>query len=217
MKNKKVILSIFLLAILVVGVGIVTLTIRNNTALQNSEAAGFGSSATTTNLRFVERTLAFTACPEFLSQKNLNTLPSNNRLTITKIDSQPSQNLIPTICSYSLSNNKQIVLTVHAYNKSSFIDKSQLDLFKRINGLNLGRVINDKVTTAGIHFFYGTDKANSAICRVNIYHPINDFEYATLTYSGFQNCNDLTTNNAIISDALGINISKIIAGYNSPF
>jgi len=210
LKNSqtKAIVVVVLIVALVSGGLLVVKNIQDNQALQNSEAAGFGSSATRDNFANVENDFAASSCEYFFSKGLINSDQKDLYSLVDNINTKayPAETRVPKVCDYDLGNGKKISFGVFTYAANSKIDATQSDLFSRIYSANLSStIIGGQLTN--IHYFFGNNLNVGGMCSSLVFHDQNDFEYAIVNYEGFGDCTNLK---AVNNEVLQIFSKKIL-------
>jgi len=205
---KKSIKYLNLLLIIIIAAGLLFIVIRlasivttQNQSAKDAQASGFGANATKDLFAPAAELFSNSLCEDIFNNETLQSdkLPmlKAENLTLTTVSNLESQDYQPLICEYKFEDGRSFTFTVHSYDVNSPIDDSQTALFDRVNGNTLGDTI-DSDTMGIMSYFYGTDIVDASVCRTNIYHPINDFEYADILYKGFD-CNSTYNLNREIS------------------
>ena len=218
-QRRKLTIIVLIVLTFVLGLGSLVLTqiVRNNQAPTDSAASGFGEGATNQLYDDVFTNFKGSACEPFI---NVDDLTKDPLLGITKVNTLKfvAEGRVPLKCLYELDENKSIILELFSYNASSQIDKTQQDLFNRINGELLLDEL-DKGNANGIDYFYGqgTNIGIENICRTTMFHVQNDFEYALVSYYGFEDCSKLVNLNKDLTSKMMGSISDTMVGINSNF
>lgn len=219
-QRRKVTIILLIGLTLFLGVGsiLVTQIIRTNQSPTDSAASGFGAGATKDLYDDVTNSFANADCSAFLT---IDQVTDASTLGITKVEALKyvSEDKLPLICYFGFgSDDKYAVLKLHSYSTDSYIDNSQEELFTRINGEMLN-TIDSEAESQGVNYFFGQGRTEdiSPICRTTFFHVQNDFEYAELTYYGFDDCEALKSSNDSISKYISNQISTSIIGVNANF
>lgn len=219
-QRRKIIIILLIGLTLFLGVGslLITQIIRNNQAPTDSDASGFGAGATKNLYDDVDESFANANCEDFLT---MDQITDAEALGITEVDALKyvRADRLPLSCYFGFgTDTKYAVFVLHSYNTDSFIDNSQEELFARINGQSLLDVKGEG-DSQGVNYFFGQGQTEdiTPICRSTFFQVQNDFEYAELTYYGFENCEDLTNSNESIATYISTQLSNHIIGVNSNF
>lgn len=214
-KRKLTLAVLFILTIVLAAVSIfITIRIQQSNAPDDSQAAGFGATATKELYEIVKETFYNTPCNTFLSTdivKNYTpklTSELINYTTITateeKIDADKTK-----ICIYDLGDNRKLTFEFYPYDADSAIANTAEDLYSEINA---ALIAEDPITfltgVNNVDSFYGTDSQFYERCRTTLFHTQNEFKFASLFYEGYFECgrSDLQ----LINDDIVAIISKNI-------
>ncbi|MFS8131092.1 MAG: hypothetical protein ACMG57_03870 [Candidatus Dojkabacteria bacterium] len=231
-QQRKVTLAIlFVMTVLLAGVSIfITLRIQQNNAANDAAASGFGATATNNKFSSVFEEFAGYPCEAFLSQEKLDQTPNN---TIIKKITSSVNNLaeigalpyIPFNCTYKISDTQSIDILLHSYDTNSFIDNSAEELYARIN-TNLNTISDTEYFGTGFSYvtmFYGPGAspvsavADASVCRSNLFHGQNDFEYLEIVYHGFSDCTTIAKDNLRITGMVSGTIITAMYTVNKKF
>jgi hypothetical protein len=206
MNQLRKIKNVYLLFLVIGIISLILLLLLNlqrSSVVDDTAVSGFGANATN-DLYDTTQTLFINAdCSKILGKSYTNNpqfpiiSKYNFDLTATKLASFTN---MPLACKYELADGTYVTFAVNAYNKSSKIDASRSDLFDRVN-TSLKTVI-DSGRIGIIDYYSGEDPGDSTICRTNIFHPLNDFESAQITYYGYQ-CDSIASLNRELVTAFG--------------
>lgn len=173
-------------------------------SLRDSAASGFGESATS---NFYTKTLeAFlnTPCTKIFPSSFFN---NPNYIEIPKYlksdyqYSTKSEINVPINCTFYFDNNKSINITAYTYTLNSLIADTRQNHFINVNYASLNNLY-DETRIGIIDTFYGESKFEIGACSTNLFHPVNDFEYASIQYNGFD-CADIINLNREIASVVG--------------
>jgi hypothetical protein len=207
MDNKRK-LSLFLTFYIFVGAilffALLAGVIQKSQAPADTSATGFGAGATRDFFLPMAEMFNSTPCANILHDgyDENDAFPEINASGFVFVaeqkEAKPDH---PLLCNYELGNGKSIEFSVTTYNYNSVIDESKLDLFNRVNAPSFATIIDaDRIGI--IDYFYGTDKIDPTVCRVNFYHPLNDFEVASILYHGFS-CTEIPELNREVTSIFG--------------
>ncbi|MFS8131237.1 MAG: hypothetical protein ACMG57_04620 [Candidatus Dojkabacteria bacterium] len=207
MKKSIKYLNVTLIAIISIGLlfillRLVSIITTQNQSAAEAQASGFGENATKDLFAPAADLFANTQCEDIFNKDMLTSdaLPELKaaNLTVESITNLPIENYKPLTCEFKFTNGKSFTFSIHSYDANSPIDDSQEALFGRVNEVTLGDSTIDSDTMGIMTYFFGKDVVNTNVCRTNLYHPINDFEYADILYTGFD-CSTMYNLNREIS------------------
>lgn len=191
-KHIRIISIIISLSSLILLVLLLASMLQKVQAPDDSQASGFGENATRDLFVPTAELFQNTPCENIFYREHpalaeFNEM-SQQSFSISTENLEPNTD-IPLSCKYNLGNDRAISFTVYSYSPNSIIDDTQKDLWNRINDENMDS-IKDVGMIGIMDYFYGADKFDTKKCRSNVFHPINDFEFAEIVYTGF-NCEEI--------------------------
>lgn len=204
------------------GVGVVLLTqLGQTTDPDDVSVTGFGSTADTELFIPVAETFSSIGCIEYL---NIGEIYSTDYLPLYKlIVSAPNFTVTTNTnigfvdelvksCDYDLEDGRKITFNIYGYDPNSIIPDSREELYEGVKNDKLANIL-DENSFRLIRYFYGTDVSNNSICNSLIFQFQNEFRYANITYSGFDNCSDLIGINRVLTDNFGKKIEGVMASF----
>lgn len=184
-KRTTIIILIGLTLLLGVGSFLVTRLIQQQSqAPTTSAAAGFGENATRDVYDDVEEMFRDGGCEALISLDVISLYsPEDFLLTnATKFEevplSFPADRNASLNCGFTTNYGADFRIKVYTYNFNSIIDPNPQALYDRIN-VNLANNLLEG-SVFGSDYFMGNDSNNASVCRLNLFHTQNDFEYITI-------------------------------------
>lgn len=221
--SRKVTVVILLVLTLALGVVafVVASKLRESQAPEDTQASGFGPSATRDLYDDVEELFANTSCEKFLNASNANAIIETtdsdvSEMSFTVTGEEPID-LKPKICRYEEEPDKYIDVVMQAYDADSYVYDSETEKIALLNMGLISEVLDQGAypalhtkyyfgTYAGSRFGYQQTAPRTDMCAAIIYQDANDFEYVSLIYSGY-NCNDTVAQNKVIMETMSIIIN----------
>jgi len=180
--------------------------IQKNQALTDSAASGFGETATQDFNTGTLEAFLNTDCTKIFPNSfftNPNYTEIQKSLKSDYTFGKKSTINIPVDCTYYFNEGKSIKFSIYTYTSNSLIANTRENHFKNVNYVSLNNIY-DGARIGIIDTFYGESKFEINVCSTNLFHPVNDFEYASLQYYGFE-CSEITE--------LNREVSSIVASY----
>lgn len=219
-KIAVILLSVMTLALLAVGV-IILLQLQQDQSPEESDAAGFGSSADRSLYLPVANTFKDVGCVEYF---NIGEVYSSGYLPLYNLIVRSSkfstddlteadEDILVKNCLYDLGDNKTIRFNVLAYNLESQIPDTRDELYANVLDSYLDSQLDSGVYEF-VRYFYGQDLNDSNQCHSIIFHFQNEFRYAKVDYEGFESCSSLTEINKVLTDNFAKKIDGVMENYS---
>jgi hypothetical protein len=224
--RKVAVIALVVMTIALAAVGAVILyQVQTQQTPKDSLASGFGSSANRSNFTNVELAFLDTPCEFFLNKDYVTNTGSTIldslglKFSHGRDRGLEYENDFAKSCFYYFKDapggTKIIELRVKAYKTNSTIDPNAEALYSRINTPSITITESGRIEPA-VNYFFGQAKGLTEICRTNLFHDQNDFEYAAISYSGFKSCAEIIEVNQLLTAVIAGRVSDVMLPFLIP-
>jgi hypothetical protein len=213
---------------LVLGAIYIGILLQQNQAPEDSGAFGFGSGAIKDYFDEVDGFFKTVPCRLILNDGLVNAISHvyNQPLLnfeINTLSDIKAEGALQTICQFTEEDIKKkytiatplpsmIELEIRTYNEDSYIYNSEAEKIAFVNSFIFKSVLEQGAFPENkTKYYFGTDLSAPGMCRATIFHDTNEFEYAALTYYGYD-CSLATTKykNKVFAKAISSFVDKSI-------